>query len=293
MHHSRLPLLFFAPLVYLLGCLCIAAFLAYPLYFSVAQDVDFHFLVDRGAELVLVLGLFPLGWWLGIGRAELGLAVPPSHILSQMARGFVIGALMLGAHVMVLLLLDIRVIDPGKLIPGRIINVICKSFVLGFIIASIEETVFRGFLLGAIIRKASRAYAVLISAFYFSALHFLHTNLRPESDQVHWYSGFVLLLDAFRQLIQADLDSFLALLTSGIFLACVRFLVASGGLGYCIGLHAGWVFIIKTSKSFSDRMTEPFWTHMASNFDGIIGYLSVAWLSVIIVLLTIRLRRKV
>jgi len=292
MRAAPLPLLFVAPFAYLLACACAAALLAYPFHFITGDALSFHTLVNRGASLILALGLFPLGRWLGIAKSDLGLATGQGQFFRQVGRGFAFGALMMGVHVMLLLSLEARIVRESGLEPARIFRMALKGLLIGLAVASIEEPVFRGFLFGSLSRKTTRTKAVLISAFYFAALHFLTTDIRPAAGEVRWNTGLIMVLDAFRHVSRMQFDSFLALFSAGAFLACVRLLVPASGLGYCIGLHAGWVFIIKTAKPLTKRAAETHFPDLVSRFDGIIGYLSTAWISVMILLLIVGIRIK-
>ncbi len=69
-------------------------------------------------------------------------------------------------------------------------------------------------------------------------------------------------------------------------------LAPGSGLGLCMGLHAGWVFAIKTGNSLSHYNAFSPWINLVSHFDGIIGYLSAAWTCVLIIVLTIYLYNK-
>jgi hypothetical protein len=54
-----------------------------------------------------------------------------------------------------------------------------------------------------------------------------------------------------------------------------------------MGIHAGWVFIIKSSKSVSYLNFDSSLIYLVSHYDLIIGYLSAAWLSVFVILMWI------
>jgi membrane protease YdiL (CAAX protease family) len=287
MNPTPLSLLLVAPFAYLLICACASALLAYPLHFITGDLLSFHTLVNRGASLLLALGLFPLGRWMGIKRSDLGLAAAQGQFFRQLCRGFGFGALMMGMHVILLLSLEARVVRESGLDATRIVRLAFKGLLIGVAVASIEEPVFRGFLFGSLSRKTTRTKAVVISSLYFAALHFVTTDIRPEAGEVRWNTGLIMVLDAFQHVFRAPSDSFLALFSAGAFLACVRLLAPASGLGYCIGLHAGWVFIIKTAKPLTKRAAEAHFPALVSKFDGIIGHLSTAWISVMIMLLIV------
>jgi membrane protease YdiL (CAAX protease family) len=281
-----------APLVYLAACALAAGLLAYPLHFVLPDELGYHTLVSRGAEVLLALGLIPLGRRLAVGRAELGWSAPARLALGAWARGFAYGLLMLGAHLAILLLLDVRSINYDKLETARILRLSAKAWLIGLAVASIEEPIFRGFLFGALKQKVSAVNAALISAFYFAALHFLDGDLRPAPEDVRWNTGLAIVADAFAHIARLRPDSFLALFAAGALLASVRLLAPRNGLAYCMGIHAGWVFVIKVAKPFTHRTHDGAWAGLASDFDGVIGYFSAAWTLVLTLALALLLRAR-
>lgn len=263
------------PAVYLVACAFASALLAYPLHFII--PVDFHSLLIRLGQGLLLLGLIPLGRHLGMGRAEVGWAGTGSLLRRQLLLGFGVGALTLGLHVAALLALDVRDILPDRLQPPQLLRWACKGLLVGIAIALIEESMFRGFLLGILSRKFQPLLAVLISAFYFAALHFVRTQMRPKGDEIHWDSGIAMAKDALAHLAQAAPDSFLALFAAGLFLGCARMVAPASGLSLSIGMHIGWIFVLRSSMPWSIPNFLSPWAGLISPFDGIIGYLSAAW----------------
>lgn len=114
------------------------------------------------------------------------------------------------------------------------------------VVPLIEETFFRGLLLGILLRTFRPWTANLISAAIFSVVHFLKA---PEetSRPVRWFSGFVSLGHSFDQFAEPllVLGGFTTLLVIGLILAHSR--VATRSLWLPIGLHAG---LILASESY-------------------------------------------
>lgn len=292
---TRQPLLvlLLAPPAYLGLCAFAAGLLGYPLHLILPETlVGFNTLVSRGAEILLALGLVPLGRWLGVGRPEMGMALTGELFRRRLAKGFGYGVLMLGLHTLLLIAIQVRGIDHDKLEAVRMFRLAAKGLLIGLVVSAIEEPVFRGFLLGSLAARTSRLNAVWISALYFAGLHFLDSDLRPAAGEIRWNSGVAIVLDAFAKFGNIEFNSFLALFTAGAFLACVRLTQPSGSLPLCIGIHAGWVFVIKTAKPFTWRNPYSSWGWLASNFDGFIGYLSSAWTSLLILALAWAILRK-
>lgn len=109
------------------------------------------------------------------------------------------------------------------------------------IVPFIEEALFRGLILGVLLRCFSATGAIFISSAFFSVLHFLKA---PEqtSTVVTWSSGLASIANAFAQF--ADpllvLAGFATLFLLGWILADARLRTRS--LWLPIGLHSGWIF---------------------------------------------------
>lgn len=266
------------PLLYLLACAAIAATLAYPLFLLIGGDDgrDLRVLVSRGGQVFLILGLYFIAKRLRLGWADLGF---DRDFPRQWGLGLGLGVLMLGLHVLGLLALGVRGVNLDMPHGGRLFAVLGKALATGVAVALLEEIIFRGALFAALKKTAGPAAAVLISAFYYAGLHFLGSKWVPP--EVGWGTGFQVAVAGFAHLSAAPPDAFLALFVAGVMLACVRN-VLPRGLGYCMGLHAGWVFVIKTAKPLTHIMPGASWSFLASGYDHIIGYLSAAWLGILV-----------
>jgi len=109
------------------------------------------------------------------------------------------------------------------------------------VVPFIEEPLFRGLILGVLLRGCAPAIAVLLTSAVFSILHFLKA---PENTSavVNWNSGFVSIANAFTQFTQPllFLAGFTTLFLLGWILADAR--IRTRSLWLPIGLHAGWIF---------------------------------------------------
>jgi membrane protease YdiL (CAAX protease family) len=111
----------------------------------------------------------------------------------------------------------------------------------------IEETFFRGIVLGILLRTGRKFLSVLAVSALFAAVHFLKGSER-EPVIVTWISGFQSIGDAFAGFGDPVMvvAAFATLFVIGCILADARMLTRS--LWLPIGLHAGWIF---TSGTFS------------------------------------------
>ena len=196
------------------------------------------------------------------------------------------GTLILIFVVVLLLVLDIRIIDVKAFATaGLIALILTKALAIGLLVACLEEPLFRGLLLGGLLARSAKVFALTTSAFFYALLHFLRSNLDIENHQITLFSGFEVIINSLSQLFNLEiLDSFLALFLSGIFLGLVR-IQPNYGLGYCIGLHAGWVFVIKTTKALTNGDRHSSYSFLVGGYDGIIGFLAAGWLAFLIIML--------
>ena len=272
-----------SPFVYLILVAILSALLAYPLFLlSGSQDIGFYrSLVSRGGQFIILLSFYPLLKWLGLSWSDFGLK---RRFFGQWLIGFLLGSAMLGLHMTALVMLDVRVIALGKFNPHDLMIILGKSLAIGFGVALLEESIFRGALLSIILRLSNPAMAIVVSAFYYALLHFIGSKWTTESGYIGWDTGFRIALDGFAHLREVAVDSFLGLFVAGLLLGSLRVILPMS-LGLCMGIHAGWVFIIKSAKSVSFPNFDSPLLYLVSHYDLIIGYLSAAWLSVFLILM--------
>lgn len=279
-----------APLPVVLACALLAAFLAYPIFWIADDAIGFQSLVNRCGQLLLLLSAILAARSFRLGRRDIGVETK-SGFFRQVGSGIPLGIAMLGLHALALIALGVRELDPDTgSNAGRFGLTALKALAIGLIVATIEETMFRGVLFASLRKAAGAATASVVSAFYFALLHFLRSDMKPAAADVEWTTGFRLVGDALTHLSNLDVSSFLALFLAGLFLAQIRMAFRTG-LGYCIGIHAGWVCAIKTAKAATNGVPGGNWSFLIGPYDGMIGYLTAAWMSVLIVLLAVGMRR--
>ena len=95
---------------------------------------------------------------------------------------------------------------------------------------------------------------------------------------VHFPDGTVLQLHTFADPLSIA-DAFLCLFAVGILLGAVR--QATGSIAACIGLHAGWVWVLQVVRetTMADRAHPA--SFLLSAFDGLVGWMMLAWTVVI------------
>jgi membrane protease YdiL (CAAX protease family) len=105
----------------------------------------------------------------------------------------------------------------------------------------IEETFFRGIVLGVLLRTGRKYMAIFAVSAIFAAVHFLKAPERT-SEVVTWTSGFSSISHAFDQIgnEMMVISALATLFLIGCIVADARVLTHS--LWLSIGLHAGWIF---------------------------------------------------
>jgi membrane protease YdiL (CAAX protease family) len=246
--------------LYLGGVLLMGALAAPPLFwlgqFLVAHQIvsslapfDFESYFHRALLIVALLLLWPLFRSLRVRRwRDLGLE-KNAQAGADVAAGFVIAAVPLLCCGSVLIALHIYSLRPAFLwhkMPGVLIA--------ASVVPILEELFFRGFVLGVLLRSFSRLVAVVMTAAFFSIIHFLKAPaLTTPNDSVNWASGFVSIAHSFSQFGDPLLltAGFLTLFAIGCILADAR--LSTQSLWLPIGLHAGWVFANATFSKAAYR----------------------------------------
>jgi uncharacterized protein len=87
-------------------------------------------------------------------------------------------------------------------------------------------------------------------------------------------------------------DAYLSLFAVGVALAMVRSL--TGNIAACMGLHASWIWVITFVRETSTPNRTNALSFLLSQFDGVVGWLVLAWtVALAFVLFRIYSRRPV
>jgi len=274
---------FLTLVAYLLLALCLAAGLLPLLHagLSTFGEVRADRLFYRSAMLFALLGLAPLLRWLALrDRAAWGYGLPRAQFLRRLGQGWLAGVAILTGLLALEWLAGIRTpLDP---LPGsKLAQVLLTGLVGGLLVGLIEETFFRGVMHGALRRRLSFAATTALSAGLYASLHFTRPPRLTADAPVHWDTGWQLLAGmgaAFQQPL-ALLDSWVALFAVGAFLSLVR--ERNGNIALAVGLHAGWVVVIKTGKYLTGLHPDAPLAFLVGSYDGVIGWLAAAWIALL------------
>lgn len=205
-------------------------------FFPVLAGTDFERYFRRALLVAAIALLWPLLRSIQLrSLRDFDLAPNPAWKRDLLA-GFLFGAIPLFCFGAVLILVGIYSPEP-------MVNwlVFTKIIPTAIVVPAIEETFFRGLILGILVRSGPKYMSILVTSALYSIVHFLKA---PEqtSTIVTWTSGFNSIAHSFAQFADPMLvgASFTTLFLIGWILADAR--VQTHSLSLPIGLHAGWIF---------------------------------------------------
>jgi membrane protease YdiL (CAAX protease family) len=266
-----------------LGVLVLLAALASVLSFGFLQlagDVlPLAKLVSKVTLGLLLISVFPFRKILKLSWQDIGFSRPKPFFL-QIGLGLLLGLLTLSPVLVVLYTLDVHVWDQSRTWTwAKILQKTGIGLCLAMLIGIGEELLFRGLLLGYLRRQLPLILAIGISAFFYAALHFLKSKTLIPFYQQNLGSGFELMAEAFANWLNPEIvTAFSGLFVVGVFLALLRSRLPNS-LGFCIGCHAGWVWLIKVSKDFCNVNPHSEYLYLVSSYDGVVGPLVSVWLT--------------
>ena len=203
---------------------------------------------NRAMLIGALVALVPTVRWMRIRRSDLGLESNPWNY-RDLFSGFVLAA---GG----LALLGVGLVWLGCFKPeespgwGRVPGALASGFAVGFL----EEFVFRGALLGLLLKTMRKYGAIFFLSAFFAVIHYLKPpDLELAASEVDWSTGFMMLGKLFERFTewQSLVGILLTLFAVSWVLCEVRMRTRS--LWLPVGLHAGWVFGLKTFGAFTDK----------------------------------------
>ncbi len=261
------------------GTLLLAALAAWPVWqlaHAIQPDWPFHKVVSRLWQLLLLIGLVLAVRRLGLRtREDWGYGLPRPRFLRQAGAGLAIGVATMLPMTLAMQALGILVLRPDFSL-ALLAAGIGAGAATGLAVALVEETFFRGLMFRAVARESGFAAALWSTALLYAAIHFL-ARVRIPQDEIGWDSGLALLGAAFSRFAAPAtiVDSFVTLLLVGLLLALVR--RRTGAIAAGIGLHMGWVAVIKGTTSVTDVDDGARWSFLVGSFDGYTGWLVAGW----------------
>jgi len=270
----------------LLVALAAVALLAYPAWALLQPHFDFpfHRVAERVGMLALAVGFVLLARRLKLAdRASLGYGLPRRVFGRELALALALGAASMLAVVALMAALGlIGWRADAAHGAAALLRLVLLRLLSGLAVAFIEETFLRGAMHTAIARESGTRAAVLLTALLYAATHFF-AKYRIAADQVGPGSGLTLLAGTLQLLAHPAgiADAFLALFMVGVVLALVR--AATGNIAACLGLHAGWVWVMLIAHELTAPLPAAPLAFLLSRFDGFVGWLVLAWTALLTV----------
>lgn len=254
--------------------------LAWPLYEALtpAFDVKFHRVANRLGMLALLVGFVLVARRLALAdRSSLGYGLPRAKFIREMLVGLGLGVATMAPLALLFVGFDLRTLKDNLALDAlALLQLTLAGLASGLAVAFIEETFLRGAMHTGIERESGARQAILLTALLYAAVHFFGRyrvpleELGPDSGW-RYVAGTLASFGA----PAAILDAFLALFAVGVLLGMVR--ARTGNIAACIGLHAGWVWVIAWLR----EATQPTVSHptgwLLSSHDGVVGWGVLGW----------------
>ena len=290
----------------IVGTLLLTALVAGPLYLGIggaAHDIPFPKLASRLWQLSMVGGVAWVVWRLQLrGKTAWGYGLARPQFLRQLGLGTVLGIVTMLPVAAMVSGWELRTPRPG-LDVARLVELFFSGALTGMAVGFLEETFYRGLLLGALLAPLvgpslaspsdsaqlagarlhsnnagswQLAVAIVASSALFASLHFLARS-KMDPAAVQWDSGLNLLQQSLRHFAHpmGMVDSFLALTAVGVLLSLAR--LWTGSIALSVGLHAGWVWVMKMSVGSTHLNPDAPLAVLISPIDGFMGWLVLGW----------------
>lgn len=281
--------------ILLLLVFVVSALAAVPVYLLVQNvaDVPFKTIISDLCSLSgLVLVFLFLKYKGCLNRQVSGFATGNTSLTRDIMTGFGAGIGIMLVLELMLLGLDVHQPEPDLDVSLHTLAILfIKGVFAGLGVGLIEETIFRGALLGGLRTMTGTLSAVFATSVVYAGVHFIKFPALPPGAEIHWYTGFSVLSDSFARFAKpVFVDMFLALSAFGFLLALVR--MNKGNIYQCIGIHAGVVFSMKLISHLTDYNPDGSFLFLVNKIDRLLGYLAFVLLVILTIAYHFLVRRK-
>lgn len=176
--------------------------------------------------------------------------------LRQFFLGLLLAVLSLLIYYSLALLFGVWIIHIDFYSVGIIISKLIEYTLLGCLIGFIEEAFFRGFVLQSFMEDMSLPIAVCTTSIIYSILHFFKADVYVTTG-FQAFVGFTTIIQFFKPLFLdfvINLPSIIGYFLVGVVLSYA--FIRTGSVYLSIGLHSGWVFMMKADGMFLVRIRE-------------------------------------
>lgn len=273
----------------------LGAALAYPLKLLLDPVIDLAFRKYL-TYATLISGVIISGIYLQLYNAlsfeAFGYRGPFFKFVKSLFNGFIYGLTIMLIIEIVLLILGIHEIDASRNYNvENIVLVLTKAIIVGLLIATIEESIFRGALFSGLYKQTGAIIATFFSSLIYAAVHFIRYRDVPADTEIGWLTGFTMMPDIFRKFIEwSILDYFLTLFMFGMLLAMLR--LKHKSIAACIGVHAGIVMLIKVSNYVTNRTHDSNFDYLVSPYNSTFGWISFIVMSLFTIFYFAKLQKN-
>ena len=163
-----------------------------------------------------------------------------------------------------------------------------KALLAAASVAFVEEIFFRGIIFKGLRQDTRLAYAYLLAALFYSAIHFVQPADEKLLSAIEPLAGFRHVAESFHPFLNPEtlLPGLFGLFLIGVVL-CYAF-ARTGTLYMSMGLHAGWIFALKIFGAFGHYSRENLgWMFGSTDPKVVSGVIS--WVGILVVGLLVHL----
>ena len=281
-------------LLFIFLVLICGAVLAFPLsqLLQTVTDMEFHKLVGRSTILCALFFSFIYLKVNGISiKTGFGFAISRDEFIRQMLQGILVGI-----SIIIVLIISLSVIGVYEvendldLSAGNLIKIFFIAIITGLLVGIVEESIFRGALFSALLKKTNVLTTVTLTSLVYAAVHFLKYREIADNVNITFLTGIEMIPAAlFRFQDPAIIDSFITLFALGVLLSIIR--LRHGNIAAVAGIHAGIVMMIKLAGDFTDYAAGNAYPFLVNKYDHMLGILAFVWLVIIIACYSIAIKR--
>lgn len=131
-----------------------------------------------------------------------------------------------------------------------------KGLLTAFTVGFLEEIFFRGIIFKGLLEDFKALRAFIFASLFYSAIHFVKPSEKVYLEGIDPWAGFQHLASTFEAFLDplGLLPGLFGLFLIGLVLSYA--FLRTGSLYLSIGLHAGWIFSLKTIRVFGEYQRE-------------------------------------
>ena len=247
--------------------------------------------IKYGGILLCIVFIFPTLKLKGLyNRSLIGFTEPKKEFILNIFKSFFTSLIFSIPLIFLFLFLDMRNLNNDQIFFDGFLTIIIFTILISFVISFIEESFFRGILIQKNQSILQSIYIILLSSTVYSLFHFIKIPL-ILNEEIFWNTGLIEIFNVFSNFYNLiSFDAAITLLVFGILLGFIR--IKTMSISYCIGIHAGFVFVIKIFRQNTTVNFDSKYNLLLSSYDHFTGHLSTLWIVIILTLYLIFIKNK-